>query len=738
MKKRIDQIRPEAVENLAIQQLLNKMEPFIHVIELLQKKYKAVAANPPYMGRKNMNADLTKYLKDNYKRSSKDLFTVFMDVCMNYCESGGKWSNINLPPWMFLSSYKKLRKALINNCSIETLVMLGRGVFGSDFGSVVFSIRNTKNLDEVGNYRRLYNNKVKVESIEKKKSKYLDKNYGKYVFDQNNFKSLPGSPIAFWISNQTVKAFKKYDALSDFAHPAQGLATGKNARFLRYWFEVSKNNIGLDYKSSTGAKKSETKWFPYNKGGKFNKWFGNDWYVVNWKNDGHEIKNFTNNSGKLRSRPQNTDYYFQESISWSKVTMAGLGFRYFPSGFIFDVSGCSIFGNHDTLLYLMGLLNSKIKKPLVYSMSQTMNYEVGQIKSVPVKNIENKKKKVVVTHVEENIDKSKKARRFEETSIIYKSSPLLNEESNLSTAVKKFIEDCKDDFLTVFENEARLNEFFIGEYGLENEFDKYPDLKEFTLYSNIIDQKKLTIEDPQEVYNNLDILNFKKDEILKQFISYCIGVMFGRYKMAIEGLYIADKKCSKQLTYEYKDQQVSIDEDALIPLMGKNSPFSDDIIHRFKELLGTIWDEKELTHNINFINQHLTKSYENYLKNNFWEDHVSRFEKTPIYWLFSSKNGAFKVLAYMHRMDKYTVQKVRQNYLHPYINYLRNEIDKLESRDSLNSDESKQLDTYRSNLKECLEYDEVIKDVADKQIDFDMDDGVQHNYELFGKALAKI
>jgi len=750
-QKRIAYLETEAVEDLATQQLLHKVEPFIKIIASLQRDYKAVAANPPYMGARNMNGKLKTYLKDNFPDSKKDLFAVFMELGINMVEQEGLMGMINQHSWMFLSSFKDLRNIIIEDTSIESLLHLGPNAFDEISGEVVqsvaFSIRNNKSISGSGKYFRLVNAKNPT-----KKRDYFKNKKCKYYYQKNSyFKKIPGNPIAYWIKDKNVEIFEKGKPLGKLAKPRQGMATTNNDRFIRRWFEVNSEKIGFSL-TREEARKSNKKWFPYNKGGEYRKWFGNQNYVVNWENDGKEVKDYVETKYKNYTRTiKNISFYFKQSVTWTFVGAGEFSVRYSPKGSIFDVGGSSMFPNEEWIKYVTAYLNSPVVFNFLKIMNPTLNYQVGNLADLPYLKPSKKEKSIIDNLSNQAIEISKWDWNRSELSWNFSKPELLNFKSqNIESALNQLKEFSLKQYLDLHSLEEKINQRFIEVYDLQGITESDVPLEKVTVLGEVLNDKQL-----KKIQRNGDDKTLKKlekayieIEVVKSLLSYFIGCLMGRYRFEEKGLYITSSDSTQELTYdvnypllndkESKIETFEIDDDGLIPLIGSDGPFSDDVAYRIKNLIRLIWGEESLTANLNYIQKELGQNLEKYLTDKFWDYHVKLYSKRPIYWLFSSKNGAFKVLAYMHRMDKYTVQKVRQNYLHPYMDYMRKEIEKIDAKDTLNSDESKRLDRLRSNLNECLEYDEVIKEVADKQIDFDLDDGVKNNYELFGKALAKI
>lgn len=733
VKQRMQILRADAIESLTAKALINKIAPYLNIIELLAKKYKAIAANPPYMGSRNMNSELKAFLKSHYPDTKKDLFAVFQEVLISLGEKGSKRGIINQWAWMCIDSYRKFRTAFLKSCNVDSLLHLGIGVFTElntkKVQNVALVFDALEGDDRITTCFRL----DKTFKIEEKRKLFLS---GVYTEENlNELLKIPGSPLAFWLSQDLIDKYSNGKVLDQYVTPRQGLATGKNERFIRYWYEVNASEITYGAKNKTEAKKSGNKWFPYNKGGGFKRWYGNEYYVVNWENDGEEIKNFTNEAGKLRSRPQNQQYYFKKGITWSLISL-NFSARYSSEGHIFDVGGSSGFPKQDLLYYSLALLNSKVSSYLLGALNFTLNVQVGDIKRILY--IEpNDFKESIDEKTIELVELSKEEFNSYETSKDFNQNPLLSYPHNeLNKLVESYSLDLINKLKDYFNSEKEINEKIIKIYGLEDELDPIPPYKNLTFHRDVIKKINRAIEiDLQEIKVN-EVIN--TNLIIKDLISYIVGCIFGRYRVGYKGLYIANSNSDNPLQYDINGRNWKIDDDGLLPIIGKNSPFSDDITYRIDEFLSKVWGENNLTSNLNYIRDHLSTDLTKFMNSEFWEYHFKKYDKSPIYWLFSSKKGAFKVLAYMHRMDKYTVQKVRQNYLHPYIDHHRNEINTLEAKGSLQSDESKRLDLLRSKLSECLEYDEVIKKIAHKQIEIDLDDGVQYNYELFGDALAKI
>lgn len=714
--------------------LWNRLLPFLDVLLVLTRKYTAVVANPPYMGKRSMNPILREYLMSNYPNSELDLMTVFMEVCPNLNIAGGVCSMINLPSWMFLSSYQDLRRKILTELNIYSLIENGRGVFGSDFGSVAFVLEKNKSK-QIGYYKKLFVNqeKGKVEDNTIKKNKFINIPWLK--FNNQNFLRIPGIPIAYYLSESALDIFEN-KTLSDYSTLFQGIITGNNQHFLRNWFEVSGNSLGLNYSDISEFNKNKF-WVPYNKGGDSRKWYGNKEIVVNFKNQG---KDFT------RGKHQFSKFFFKPSFSWTYLSISSLDARYFDQGFIWDVSGSSCFPvDQANSFYFMGLICSNVGYFILNVINPTINFQVENLAVLP---IIMSNRDVINNYVLTNISISKTDWDSRETSWDFEQSPLLNSSFSLGEAYKVWEEKVTNDFFQLHANEEELNRIFIDIYGLQEELTPEVALKDITILQEELDRKALEALEPTFRSQGKEAVQLPIDraEVISQFISYAVGVFLGRYRLDKPGLNIAHPNPSDEevANYTFNGHKIEIDEDGILPLMGEDCAFPDDILARTKALIHTIWEEDSLTENINFIHDALGMDLHKWLVEKFWSYHTNMYKKKPIYWLFSSnvnkpQNAAFKVLVYMHRMDKYTVQKIQRNYLYPHQEHIKREIEKLsENESNLSKQEIKRLEQLRNWEIECRDYNEVLKGLANQQIEFDLDDGVSVNYAKFAGGVAKI
>lgn len=726
---------------------------YLDIILALTAKYAALVMNPPYMGGGNMNSVLSKYVKDNYPDGKADLMTVFMLVAKNMTELNGVWSMINLPSWMFLPSFIDLRQLLLNTQSIKSLVYNGRGVFGSDFGSVSFVFQNRQS-DSYGIYRKLFEIQGSVRSNSDIEKLFLNPNFGKYRFKQSEFLKVPGLSLAFWLSPNILDAFKH--TISKFGVAKKGLSTGDNNSFLRFWSEVSSKRFISDAINFN----SNYKWFPINKGGSFRKWFGNNEYVINWENNGKEIKNF---SGSVI---RNSQYYLKDSITWTMLSASCFGVRFSSVGKLFEGAGPSLFlNNHQK--YILAFLCSKLGNNILRALNPTINININDVLNLPII-IAKKNSEQIDLLSDQNISISKSDWDAHETSWDFQTNPLVaidykdcnhelewqdnthklktgetvysicgginSHETKLSALSRIYKSKWEYNFYQLHANEEELNRKFIEIYGLQDELTPDVPLDEIT----ILQQGEISIENGNIVWHD--------DVIAKQLISYAIGCWFGRYRLDKPGLHIAHPAPTAEeiAPYEYttKAFQTStfeIDDDGIMPILAADSSFADNACHRVRDFLRIAFGDEDLIDNINWIESALGKSLEAYFAKEFWKDHKKMYQNRPIYWLFSSKKGIFQCLAYMHRMDAYTAERVRSKYLLPHMEWLGNQIaDLVAAQGTLTTAQSRTLDRLRKELDECREYHDRLHVVADHQIAFDLDDGVVVNYAKFGDILAKI
>lgn len=716
--------------------------PSMELILALTEKYAALVMNPPYMGSGNMNETLSSYVKQNYEVGRFDLFSTFMLLAIDRLGDNGKYGMINMHSWMFLSSFEKLRRSLLDNEHIDSLLHLGPRTFDELSGEVVQNVafvinktsgkNNSHRENNAGTYFRLVDGKKCSEKeymFLNAQTEHTEKVYFSNI-DQKNFEKIPGWPIGYWVSDKQVELFDHCELLGSILTTREGMAPADNKRFLKLWSEISTDKFSKTNPNSD-------KWYPYIKGGAFRKWSGNYEYVIDWANDGEAIKNNIDpTTGRIRSHNYNGVYAFHECISWTVISFGKVALRFTEKGFLWDSAGASGFSDTN-LIYSLALINSVVGKSFLRVLSPSIKLNVGEVINIPliVSSTD-----TIEDIVNQNINISKQDWDSHETSWDFECNPLVSLHSekvgqgdeasfSLSDYVEKFKDQWTKRFNQLHQNEEELNRKFIGIYGLEDELTSDVPLDEIT----ILQKGEISIVD--------DKIEWHEEVLMKQLISYAVGVWMGRYKLGKKGLHIAHPKATETelQAYEYGDRLVEIDDDGLIPMLPQNSPFDDNLSSRIPDFIRIAFGEDKLTGNLNYIEQKLGMSIELYVQKTFWKEHKKMYQNRPVYWLFSSKKGAFMCLAYMHRMDAYTAERVRSNYLLPYIEFLQNQTFELESRRAtLSTAENRRLQNLQKTLEECREYHERLQVVAEKAINLDLDDGVVVNYAKFGDVLAKL
>ncbi|MBW8334817.1 MAG: BREX-1 system adenine-specific DNA-methyltransferase PglX, partial [Prolixibacteraceae bacterium] len=774
--QRLEILQTDAKTSLLVQSLLNKIRPFLEVLFILTDRYEAIAANPPYMGQTNMNSDLKNYINENFPVSRSDLMTVFMELAISLTKKNGQIGMINLPSWMFLASFEKLRKELLSKTYITSLIQNGRGIFGSDFGSVSFCIENSKSQGRKGIYRRLFVEHVRVDSVSTKEKRFLKKSFGYYTKNQDNFSKIPGNPISYWLSDKVISSFQQKN-IAHYSEAKAGIVSGDDSIFIRFWHEISYSNIA--FKELKFFNKASKDWVPINKGGALRRYFGNNEHIIN-------INDLWTEGKTTKSvRRGDPDNYYKKAISWSYIANVKYGFRESNNVVFATQSPALFFEDYSYYYYVLGLLNSKITELILTAINSTISLVTTNVQNVPLI-FSNKYFGDVDTICQNQVTISRLDWDSHETSWEFQQSPLLTRILSLKISLQNWYKFMSEAFFQIHKNEEELNRIFIDVYNLDEELDPIIRLKDITILQGELDEKALEETDKALRKRNqwklvdgkwklfvdesitLPELHIKLDVVMKQLVSYAIGCMMGRYSLDAPGLILANQgetlddyfEIVKRKKEEGKSEdklttsgsEVSPlggtegglflpDDDGIIPFMGSNCGFSDDAALRLRHFIEAVWGSESLTQNINFLQACLDMEIEKYLvnQNNFWKDHCSRYKKKPIYWLFSSKKGAFQVMVYMHRMNRFTVQKIRENYMFKHLQWLANQKADLERRSAtLSRDETRQLDYYRTALIECQEYDLQLKNIADQQIEFDLDDGVSVNYTRFEPLLAGI
>lgn len=687
---------------------VRRILPYIQVMLALTDQYTCVIANPPYMGAGNMNSTLSEYVKTYYAEGKADLFSVFMMMGVERLQANGKMAQINMQSWMFLSSFEKLRNSFLQDYSIDNMLHLGARTFDELSGEVVqntaFVLTNAEADEKTqGMYYRLVDGKDCADKERLFLSHIYENEDGNHIcypnVAQNNFEKIPGCPIGYWFKKAFLGLFDSI-MIGDICEGKNGITTSDNDYFLRMWQEVSFEQIRFD--KTLGTLEDCDKWIPYNKAGGKRRWYGNLDFVINWLNKGQEIKELRDEKGKKLASVRNESYYFKEQVSWSDIKSNGTSFRYYPAGMIFDASANSAYSEKTLDMYpILAIANSKIMDMFAEFYNPGIHFKIGNFYNVPYP-LSSEKKEKTGLKAAENVLISKQDWDAHETSWDFEQNPLValaqqssetgidiaGKSIHISDMVARFKDEWTEKFMQLHANEVEINKQFIEIYGLQDELTPDVPFDEVT----ILQQGEKTIEDNKNVWHD--------DVIVKQFISYAIGCIMGRYSVNRKGLVLANQGDGiENYHLLVPDGRFEPDDDGIVPLMDENSPFCDNAVSRISDLVKTVFGNDTQAENLNYIEATLGKSLCDYMKKDFWKDHKKMYQKRPVYWLFASKKGAFQCLAYMHRMDAYIVGKVRLKYLLPYIEWLKAKIEDLMVRQAeLSSLERRQLREYNKWL----------------------------------------
>ena len=676
------------------------MKNIINQSILLSKKYDVVVTNPPYMGNNGMNPILKDYIKSNFPLTKTDLFAVFLEKGLEMIKDYGFNCMVTMQSWMFLSSFEKFRKKLIETTTISNLLHMDNMVMRIAFGTSATVFRKINLM----NYNSTFYH-VKLSDVENDIVNPLffnDEN--KYFLKQDNINKIPGKPIAYWISKDFINSFEN-KTIGDYSEVITGMTTGDNNYYLRFWYEVNIDRIKFNGKNMNDIDLNLTNWIPYNKGGERRNWYGNNEYVVNWA----QKDNFN------RAKTTLERLYLKKGLTWSFVTSGKFSMRYFPEGFLWDVSGSPAFFNNDEIMfYTLGFLCTNFANSILDLLNPTINIQAVDIKKVPLVYDEDYKNEIIEM-VKNNINISKSDWNEQETSWDFKLHHFLNSDdyNNLNLIFDECQNIKQKQFNKLKENEIKLNQLFSKIYSVDFE---------------------------TEILNeHITINTYDLNSSVKSFISYAVGCMFGRYSLDNEGLQFAGGEFNINI---YK--KFTPDDDNIIPVLD-TAYFDDDIVAYFTTFVETCFGKETLEENLDFIAGALSKSKKpsrekirDYLLKNFFNDHKKTYKKCPIYWQFSSgKENGFNCLIYMHRYEPSLVARIRTDYLHKTQKAIEQAIANCDN--IINHSSSKQevvkatkdKAKLQKQLKETQEYDEALAHIANQNIEIDLDDGVKVNYAKF-------
>ena len=704
------------LDQMESDQLLCEFYPLLKQARIMSQRYECVVTNPPYMGNGNMSHKLNEYTKNNYPDSKNDLCTVMVEHGFDYLKTYGYEAMITMESWMFLSSFEKVRNNIIGSKTITSLIhmpYLGKGgtSLGINFGTEMSVLLNKMIRNHVGKYNRIVYYETDSEGIP---FEFPVKNEYLVSIDQTKFTFIPGSPIAYWASPKILEAFAKGQLVGSLADVKIGMGTGKNEVFVRNWWEVENNKIDFSLQNINQLDKCNAKYFPYNKGGKYRLWYGNlqevVWFDLEGRKKMNEMAGHRENGGH--------DFYFRHGITWTFISSSRFGVRALPYGFLFDVAGSTLFTTDENLYYLLGFLSSSVCNEILKLLNPTMNYQAGNIKSLPVLFGHREE---VNQLVNQNINLSKDDWDSFEISWDFKHHPLISHNKKISDSYSKWGNAVNERFSKLKNNEETINKLFVDTYNAGDTIGYSVNDNEVTIHAE----------------------DMKRD--IKGLISYSVGCMFGRYSLDVDGLAYAGGEWD-----DSKFKSFIPDKDNIIPICS-DEYFDDDIVGKFIEFIKTVFGEDTLEENLRFIAETLggegtsRKVIRNYFMSDFYNDHLKVYQKRPIYWQFDSgKKNGFKALIYIHRYTPDLIARMRTSYVHEQQSRYENQMSMIQNRiDSAASTSErvkaeKEMKKLKDQADELRVYEEKIHHWADKMEPMDLDDGVKANYAKFQELLTKI
>ena len=734
-----------SMDSVGVEDTAEQLNRLIDIGETMARKYWVTCTNPPYAGTSNLSANVNNFVKKNYPDSKADLFAVFIERCRQMTVNNGFQAMITQHAWMFLSSFEKLREKMMLTETVN-MAHLGARAFEEIGGEVVQTTAFVRCANHVEGYKGTYCRLIEPTSQQGKADMFIS-GQNQYRVGQISFSKIPGVPVAYWISPEVLKLFDER-TVGSIADAKSGMTTTDNTRFLRLWEEVNCQKIGFGYSNIADTQDMKYKWFPFCKGGDFRRWAGNESFVVNWFNNGEEIRVAA--EGATGGRLVNIDCALRECLVWTKISSANISLRMKKQGIFFSDAAPGVFANRETLYYLLALLNTKYANEIIKLINPTLNFVPGAVSSVPVKKDEKNKGKIIEI-AEGNVQLSEQDWDSFETSWNFQKHPLLRNVSTISEAFAQWQAECDDRFNRLKVNEEELNRIFIDIYGLQDELTP-------------------EVEDKDVTVRKADL---QRD--IKSLLSYAVGCMFGRYSTYKDGLLFAGEPYSLQafvdkmnerpgtisaeeLERAYRNEGIVVDEmffpdaDNVIPITDEEY-LDDDIVSRLCAWLKAVYGADTLEANLDYIAKALGNKgstsreiIRNYFLNDFFKDHCQTYSvtgsgKRPIYWLFDSgKQNGFKALVYLHRYTPDTIGNLRIDYLHKMQRVYESEINRMQDMmdHSENAREvaaaSKRKDKLAKQLKECREYDEKISHLALSRIELDLDDGVKVNYRKLQTA----
>jgi len=740
----------QSSQDIIISRDLQQMTQLARQASILAQQYYAVVANPPYMGGKYMNSQVKRFAKENFSRSKSDLFSISIERLLDFAKPAGLAGLMTPFTWMFLKSYEDLRVYITSSKTLTSLIQPEYHAIWSSAAVPIctFIIRRSHVPGYTGTFIRLTDFVGEAVQPEKTLEAIRNPDCG-WIYECliDEFRKIPGSPLAFWVGDRIRSAFEQQPRLDNHVETAVGLFTCDNERFLRNWQEVSLRDIGFDLPDSESAKASGIRFFPIQKGGRFRKWYGLNYLLVQYDRDGEDIRNHRQAAGQSFSLPGEA-YYFRSGITWSGLTSSLNSFRLVDQGNIFESNkGQMLFGSSQEVI--LGFLNSCVATVFIRLINPTLSIQSSEIRKLPLAWPEDE------SVVEACVSKLVQIARIDdasfETSWHFQRSPLLNASPGRPISLKAGYTDWtrknREAICETMRLEEANNRLFIDAYGLNSELSHEVPIDQVTLGSNPAYRYGGNLSDKEQWER------FQKDS-MAEFLSYATGCMMGRYSLDQPGLILADSRDSQaeQLAaYEAKvvkplsEVQFIPDPDGIIPVLD-GEWFEDDIVARTREFLEVTFPESTVTENLRFIEESLGKDIRKYFCSEFYKDHLQTYKKRPIYWMVQSPKKGFACLIYLHRYTKDTLNQVLNNYFRPYLQKLEARLAQL-GLDQLNDDlpardrtaARKEAEKITKVLKECQAWEQdALLPLAQQRIELDLDDGVKVNYLKLQDVLAPI
>jgi type II restriction/modification system DNA methylase subunit YeeA len=705
--------------------------PIVSQAELLAAQYDVVVTNPPYMGSKHLNPPLKRFAGREYQDTKADLFAMFIERAFAFAHDDGQVAMVTMQSWMFLSSFEAMRTRLINSKTLGTMAHLGAGAFGSISGAVVqttaFSISNSP----CSRYRPTFYRLIDGDELCKRKALLGQQNQHCGVA-QRDFAKMDGCPIVYWASDSVRDAFAKGQPLAEVAEPRLGMATGDNGRYLRQWYEVQRSKMGVGYTSRQGAVESGHKWFPYRKGGKHRRWFGNNDLVVDWEHDGQALRTTKHpTSDRLWAHNFNLDYIFRPAITWTSTSSSHFDVRHADPGELFDVKGSSCFTNPQDHWWILGYLASSLAGYFMRLLNPTVEFQPGNVGSLPVfPALIRRAASQVEALAKEATDLARADWDAMETSWGFRSTPLVQQnvkQNMVADTFDSWVATCVRATQRMRRVEEENNRLFIEMYGLQDDLS------------------------PKVAEDHITLTQADREGTMERLVSYAVGCAMGRYSLSVPGLVYAESgderfDPSRHVTFPATDDGILV--------VTPDEWFEDDAANRFDEFLKVAWPEETLEANLAFVADSLSprksdtsrETIRRYLAQSFFKDHLQTYKRRPIYWLFTSgKKRAFQALVYLHRYNESTLARMRTSYVIPLMQRMRARTEQLDA-ERKSGDASatrkrqveKELNALEDQQAELLAFDEQLQHYAEQQIALDLDDGVKVNYGKFGSLLSDV